>query len=403
MDFNMKKLTILIIAVLATIILLIGCSVRSHEQGYADYEQYMADSIGLLGAARHYDVQSFRLEIDVDFRQIYLFIHQEQLYTFLLEVDEDTLNSYIHLFRMDADGSNLQEIYRTLLDENVDFFNILGFEKHDDDYISLVSTDSVILPPYTREDVFDGLWYFDIVYTYVYRRISPYGEVVTEFGIESLNSEERQITISDIAFDLNGNVAASVSWLPADIDISNVRGMIPEGVGGWSFFLFDNGLTGDFHEVEDLTFSMGQFNRTSNGQIIMPSVGLSHNAEPIMYYEVDFENIAIIDGSVVGAEAPIDSISGVFPAPQTSVFDFYLTDNDRDLVGYRKSDGSFIPLIDFLELGVPLDHGMLDRNSFLLWDDGREFHISCRKVYGIHPAVCSEMNSFFCPLPISAT
>jgi len=346
------------------IIILIACSEDYHEQ-------HTTDSIGVFGTVRYYDVQHFSLDIDVDLSQFYLFLHQEQLHLFLLDEDEDTLNSYIHLLNMDADGTNVREIYRTMLDESIDFFSILGFEKHDDGYISLVTTDTVILPPYTREDFVVGTWDVDVGYTYVYRRISPNGAIVTEFGINALNNDERQIIISEVAFDLEGRAVASVTWLPADFELPPGQSLIPEGIIGRSFFLFNNGLAGDFHEVENLTSSIGLFNRTINGQVIVPSYVWSPMTDIVMFYEIDFENIAIIDGSVIEAENLIDSTGGVFPAPQASTFDFYLIGNDRELIGYRKYDGNFTPLFDFLELGVPLDYGMLDRNSILLWDDGR--------------------------------
>jgi len=366
----MKKLTILLVMLFA-IISLIGCDDGSDGQGDGGSEQLMPDNVELLGAARHYGVESFKLDIDIDFMQVYFFIHQGELHLFLLAVDEDTLNSYIHLLTMDVDGSNVQELYRTPLNENVDFFRILGFEKHDNGYITIVSTDNMILPPYTREDYFDGLWDFEINYSYIYRRVSPNGEIMSEIGIDALNNEERHIRVLDVAFDLEGNAVASASWLPADFDISAMGGVLPQGIGGQSFFLFDNGITGDFHEVEDEAFSTGLFNRTHGGQIITPSFAhIGATASPILY-EIDFENTAIVDGTVIDAESPIESISGVLPAPKVSVFDFYVISDGRELFGYNNADGTFTLLLDFLELGVPLNHWRLDRNSVLLWDDGR--------------------------------
>ena len=365
----MKKLTILLIALFGMIIL-IGCEGDSNEQDYVFGRQRAPYSVELLGADRNYDVHSFYLDLDVD-RQFYMFLHQEKLHLFFREECEGTLNTYINLLTMDANGANMQVIYRTMLDESVDYFNFLGFEKHDDGYKTLVSTDHVILPPYTREDYFDGLWDFEIEYTYVYRRISPDGEIVFVAGIDALNNEERQIRISDLAFDLDGNAVASVSWLPAGFEFSSGLVVIPEGIEGQSFFLFDNGLTGDFHELEDLAYSNGLFNRTNDGQIIVKSHVWHHETDLIMFYEVDFANTSIIDGSVIGSDSQIGSISGVFPAPELSDFDFYLIANDRELIGYRSSDENFTSLIDFLQLGVPVNHGRLDRNSFLLWDDGR--------------------------------
>ena len=358
----MKKLAIILIALLV-IVILIGCTERSHEQDYAD-------NYGSFGETRYYDIQSFSLGIDVDFGQFYLTIHQDKLHLFLLEEDEDTFNSYVRLLTMDADGTNVVEIYRTGLDESVDFFNIHGFEKHDDGYVSIVTRDTVILPPYTREDAHGGLWDFDFDYNYVYRRISPDGAIVSEFGIDAINNDERQIIINDIIFDLDGRVVVSALWLPADFEPSSEQ-VIPDGIMGQSFFLFNDGLTGDFYEVEDLTLSIGLFNRTNDGQIFLPSSSQSHGTDMTMFYKIDFENAAIIDGPVIDGEAPIDSIGGVFSAPQASIFDFYLIGNEREFFGYRKSDGKVALLFDFFELGVPFDQGMLDRNSFLLWDDGR--------------------------------
>jgi|GEM_PF-1646431 len=367
----MKKLTILLVIILV-ISILSGCENDSHEPDSVSGESHTTDSIELLSVDRNYNILSFRLDLGIDFWPLHLFLHQEQLHLFFREECEGTLNTYTNLLTMDANGTNVQVIYRTMLDESVDFFNILGFEKHDDGYVTLVTTDNVILPPYTREDYFGGTWDFEVEYTYIYRRISPDGEIVSVVGIGALNNEERQLTISDVAFDLDGNAVASVSWLPADFEFSPGQGMIPEGVGGQSFFLFENGLTGDFHELEDLTYSNGLFNRTNDGQVIVKShVWHYERTGFVMFYEVDFENTAIIDGPAIRADSPIDSISGVFPAPEISEFDYYFIGNDRELIGYRKSDGTFTLLIDFLALGVPLNHGRLDRNSFLLWDDGR--------------------------------
>jgi hypothetical protein len=366
----MKKLTILLIALLA-IISLIGCDGGSYEQGNASSERLVADDIELLGAARYYDVESFKLDIDIDFLQFYTFIHQDELHLFLREVDKDTLNTYVHLLAVDANGTNVREIYRTALDESIDFFNIIGFENHHDGHISLVTTDNLIQPPYTREDLFDGLWHFDISYTYVYRRISPNGEIVSVTEISALNNDERQITISDIAFDLNGNAVASVSWFPADFDLSAMGDAAVQGAGGMSFFLFDNGITEDFHEVEDEASSTGLFNRTHGGQIVTPSFAHIGAIDSPMFYEIDFENTAIVGGTVIGTESPIESINGVFPAPKVSVFDFYVISNGRELFGYNSADGNFSLLLDFLELGVPLNHMQIDKNEFLLWGDGR--------------------------------
>jgi len=243
----MKTLTTLLTS-LCVILFITGCGDGNREQDNVGYELHMAESVELLRADRYYVVDSIHLDIDFDFRQFYFFIHHEQLYLFLLGVDDNTLNSYIHLFSMDANGANMLEIYRTPLDESVDFFNILGFEKHDDGYITLVSTDNVIVPPHTREDYFDGLWDFETDYSYVCRSISSTGEIVSEFSIDALNDEERQIRISDIAFDIDGNAVASVSWLPADFELLPGQIMIPEGVGGQSFFLFDRVLTEGFRE-----------------------------------------------------------------------------------------------------------------------------------------------------------
>jgi ABC-type glycerol-3-phosphate transport system substrate-binding protein len=356
---KMKKFTTLLIIILV-IIILIGCQESSPVQ-----------DIGLLRGDHYYDVQQFHLDIDIDFRQSYFFIHHEQLYLFLLAADEDTLNSYIHLFRMDADGTDVQKIYRTLLDESVDFFNVLGFENCDDGYITLVTADNVILAPFTREDFFDGIWDFEIEYDYVYRSISPIGEVVYEFSIDALTNEERQFRISDVAFDFEGNAVASVSWLPAGFERSSGPLMLPRGIGNQSFLLFDRGLGGDFHELENLTHSNGLFNITNTGQIIVPSHAWLHGTDLVMFHEIDFENTAIIDGPVIKSESPFDSINGVFPASEASEFDYYIISNEREFVGYRRSDGTFTLLIDFLRLGVPLNYGRPDRNNFLLWDDGR--------------------------------
>ena len=366
----MKKLTTLFI-VSFTIIALIGCGDGSGEKGNDSIGEHAADGIGLLGADRYYRAVSSRLDIDIDFLQFYLFIHRNELHLFLREVDESTLNTYIHLLAMEPDGSKVREIYRTVLDENVDFFNIFGFKKHADGYVSLVTTDNMIEPPYTRVDFFDSLWHFDIAYTYVYRRISPYGEVVSKLGIDSLNNEERQITITDIAFDLDGSAVASVSSLPADFDLSTVGWVIPEDIGSRSLFLFESGITGSFSEVEDETLSTGLFMRTNEGKIVIPSFAMSPMTDTITLYEIDFENGAITEGPAIESGSLIGSIGGVFSAPEISVFDLYVIGNGWELFGYIKSDGTFTPLIDFLELGVPLNHWGLDRNSFLLWDDGR--------------------------------
>jgi len=275
----MKKLIILPIALLA-IIILSGCENGSRER----HGQHTADSVELLGEVRYYDVASFRLDIDIDFLQFYLFIHQDELHLFLREVDESSLNTYIHLLTMDAEGANLREIYRTLLDESIDFFNIIGFEKHDDGYITLVTTDNVIFSPYTRDEFFNSFEHFDVGYTYVYRRISPDGEIVFVSEISALNNDERQISISEIAFDLDGNAVASVFWLPADFELSLVGGAIPEDVGGRSFFLFDNGLMGNFREVKDETYSSGFFNRMNDGQVIVSNFAFSGAADLIMFY-----------------------------------------------------------------------------------------------------------------------
>jgi len=354
----MKKLTTLMTALLI-IIVLIGCNDNRHEENYVDNGQHTAVTVELLDTDLHYNVRSFNLDIDIDFTQIYFFIYQEQLYVFLQSVDEDTLNSYIHLFSMNADGTNMREIYRTLLDESVDFFNIFGFEKHEDGYISIVSTDSVILPPHTRENyLVYGLWDFDIDYSYVYRRVSPAGEILTVLSVDALDSLEQQFRISDVIFDLDENAAALVSWLPAGGEHS-------------SLFLFNSGLSGDFIEIEEQTFSHGLLNRTYDGQIIKSSREGHHEADMIMFYEVDFENVAIVDGLVIGANGPINRINGVFPASEASEFDYYFIVNDQEFIGYRKSDETFTLLIDFQNLGVPFNYGRLHRNNFLLWDDGR--------------------------------
>ena len=369
----MKKLTVLLIVLFATL-MLIGCEDGSHEQNYADDGQRTVGNVDLLSAFRNYNVQSYRLNInniDIDSWQFFPFIHQEQLYVLLREECDDTLNTYINLLTMDADGTNIQVIYRTMLDESVDFFRILGFEKHDDGYVTLITTDNDILPPHTRNDYFDGLWDYEIEYSYVSRRISSTGEVVSEFGIDALNNEERQIRISDIAFDSNGNAVVSVSWLPVGFDLSVGQGMLPDGVMGQSFFLFDRGLNGDFLELENLTYSSGVFNRTNDGQIIVPSHVWLHDTDLVMLHEVDFESTTIIEGPIIESEIPINSIGGVIPALESSEFDYYFLGNEWELIGYRKSDETYTLLIDFLRLGVPLNHGRLDRHNFLLWDDGR--------------------------------
>jgi hypothetical protein len=364
----MNKLAFFLV-LLILLIALAGCRAENQEDAYDNHMQSVGGSIELLGAARHYGVESFELDLDIDFSQFRIFLHNEELHLLLLEVDAGTLISYIRLLRIDADGSNVRELYHTQLDESVDFFNIIGFEKHSDGYISLVTTDNMVEPPYTREDAFSGLWHFDISYSYTIRRISPDGRIMSALSIEALNTDERQVSVSDIAFDSDGNAVAAVSWFPPDMPAA--IGVVAEGAGGQSFLLFDNGITEDFHEVVNETFSSGIFDLTNDGQIFAPSFSWAAMTDLIMFYEVDFENTAIVNGPVIDAESPLNSINGVFPAPQTSMFDFYIIGNDSEFFGYSASHGVLTLLINFWELGVPLNQGAIDRNHFLLWEDGR--------------------------------
>jgi len=337
----MKKLIFIIIALLVAIIL-IGCIENNSEEYSNGY---------------YYNVESFKLDIGIDYEQLKIFLHKEQLHLIALEVDKNTLNSYIHLLTVDADGSNVQEIYRTLLDESVDFFHIHGFEKDDEGYITLISTDSVILPPYTREDFIDGIRDYERSNVYVCRRLSPNGEVLSTFGIDALNNDERQIIVSDVAFDLTGNAVISGVWLT-------------EGTIGQSYFLYNNGLSGDFYELEDTRLSSGLFNRTNDGQIIVPGYAVNQSTALVLYYEIDFTNVAITEGLVIESDTIISYIGGVFPASEESMFDFYFVCNNRELFGYSKSNESITPLVDFLVFGIPLTREG-DRNNVLVWDDGR--------------------------------
>ncbi|MCL2222290.1 MAG: extracellular solute-binding protein [Oscillospiraceae bacterium] len=354
----MKKSALYLIAfILIITVVLTAC-------GSSEYE--IIGDVGLLEMRQYYRVQSFPLDFDFDIFQGNFFLHQEQLHFYSLYIDEVTGNTGFILLTLDADGTNERKLFRTVLDEKVDFLHIIGFEKHDNNYISLVTHDSVVLPPYTREDALLGEASVDIEYshTYVYRRISPDGTIVSVTGIDALNNEQREFGIFEVAFDLDGNAVASVHWFPADLQSP------PEDFNWRSFFLFDNGITGDFHEVVDGTLSAGSFNRTYSGQIIVPNYVWSPATDLIMFHKVDFENVAIVDGPLIEAESSIGQISGVFPAPVTSVFDFYFIGNGQEVVGYRESDGSFTTLINFIDLGVSLNAG-LGRGSFLPWDDGQ--------------------------------
>jgi len=353
----MKKFIILLISILL-IIILISCSKDRHEQDKT-YNEY------------YYNVESFKLDIGIDYEQLNIFLHKEQLHLIALEVDKDTLDSFIHLLTMNPDGSNMQEIYRSQIDKSIDFLYIIGFEKHDDGHITIVSRDGVIVLPHTREDVLDGLWDYEVSSTYVYRRLSPVGEILYVSEIDALNNDERQIIISDVVFDINGNVVASGTYFPDDFEFQPIQVTIPGGNTGQSFFMFNNGLSGDYNEVEDTRNFGGFFNLTNDGQVIASNFKWLNMTNHIMFYEIDFENVIIRDGPIIEMGSNIDSLSGVFPAPEASEYDFYLVCNDREFVGYRKSDESFTLLIDFLELGVSLDRGMLDKNNLLLWDDER--------------------------------
>jgi len=369
----MKKATLLLIMLtLFFTVVLSACDNDSIEQSVInDAEQNSINNAEPISITRYYHVQSFNFDFD-ERTQGRFFMHQNQLHLYtLLEIGTESGDSEFALITFDADVSNKRELFRTVLDENVDFFDIRGFDKHDNGYISLVTHDFVVNYPHTREDVFASEESIEGTGNYVYRRISPTGEIVSVLNIDAINNDERHIFIFEIAFDLDGNAVASVWWFPADFDFSATGGIIPQGVRGESFLLFDNGITGDFREVDREVFLSGLFfNRTHDGQVIAPSVRWNPYSDITMFYMVDFENTAVVEGPKIKAESSIDSISGVFPALETSLFDFYFIDNEQRLFGYRKPDGSLTKLINFIELGINLDT-RLDRYGFLQWSDGR--------------------------------
>jgi len=322
-------------------------------------------SNGEQSVARYYHPQTFHTGLDIDnYSWVNFFIYQQRLHLNLLNRDEATGNTYFVLFSMDTDGTNQQEIFRTLLDEAVDFFAVLGFEMHEDGYISLLMQDSIVLPPYSREDVLQGVWPFETSRTFVYRRISSEGEIVSAFGINALNEDDRDISISDAIFDLDENLIINASWLPVMLDLPPDTLVIPEGVGGNSFFFFDHGLNYGFREVEDESLAQ-RFARTHNGQVIATFGIMSFGAEFPLFYEIDFENTGMLDGPI----SPIDELSGVFPAPSSSAFDFYLISQAR-IFGYHESSETYTKLVDMGEFGIGHDIGR-NKNDILFWDDGR--------------------------------
>jgi len=359
---KMKKLGILLCILL--LIAIVGCDLSNEEQGTTDSDY-------VRNTPRYYHPQSFRIDpyLDLSWHGAF-FLHQDRLHLYGLDDDDATGITYFVVLTMDAIGTNIQEMFRTPLDEAADFFGVLGFDICEDGYISLVMQDIIILPPYTKEDVMQGVYPFEQSITFVYRRISPDGEIVDEFGIDALNEDERDIFIDDAKFDLEGNVIARAWWLPANFVLPPDAMHYPEDVGGFSLFFFDNGLKYGFTEVEDEWIING-FARGEDGQII-GSRGLSAGGKRFtLFYEIDFENTAVADGAIVEAGARIGGVKGVFPAPTKSAFDFYIVEDMR-IFGYTNSTETFTSLINLNELGIGTDTNIGSRRGdMLFWDDGR--------------------------------
>jgi len=347
----MKKLLIsLLFLALAT---LIACDLNGDEQVVPEYAN--------LQATPYYHKKSFRLNPNHDLSWGGgLFLHNQQLHLYVLDRDDVTGNTYLALITMDADGANEEELFKELLDDTVDFFTILGFEKHYNDYISLITRDSIILPPYTREDAMQGVWSFETSTTYTYRHISPEGTIVSESGIDFFNEDPRQITLYATMFDLEGNIIAAGVW----------SDLVLEDMFTRSLFFLNRGLTGELHEAENEAFAFG-FRRMRCGKIISPTNISPFGAEFILFYEIDFENAYITDGPKIEAGNHFNSAPGVFPAPATSLFDFYIV-SWTQMFGYNESDGLFTPLVDFNEFGIlPSYYTSSTGDDILFWDDGR--------------------------------
>jgi len=367
--------------ILSTILLILQLACTSQDGSYAESENAeLQNEISSHNGLDNGDLQeldiiyshdlSFRLDIDFTWL-VGAYLHNDLLNFILMDWDNVTGYSYVFLYSMSADGTNGREVYRTLLNTAVDLFMIRGFDMHDDGYLSLITRDQIILPPYTRDDYLAGIFPAEWSNSYVYRKISPDGEIVSEFGIDALNTDLRQITTMDAIFGLDESAVLSVFWLIDDSALLSADETVVERSVIDAFFIFDSGLTKGFREIENTTMAT-RFSRSHDGQIIGSPRIWAGGAEFTLYYIIDIDNASIVDGPRSGPNSPVDQLDGVFAAPPTSEFDFYLLSQSR-LYGYTESGGRYVHLINFVDFGIRDTGGRsgIDIRDILFWDDGR--------------------------------
>lgn len=319
-----------------------------------------------LPSVPYFHPHSFQLDVDYDFDMgVDFFQHNDLLYFLLLDRGETTGSTYVVLYNISENCTDKQEIYRTSLNTTADSFMIYMFEMHFDGYLSLITRDSAILPPHSREDFLSGVYSLEWDHVYVYRKISPSGEIVSKVEIEAMNSDPRHIFINDAMFNLDGSVVLSVSWHPVDFTQTRGGSQLSADFVLNSFLIFDRGLSEGFREVENATTAL-YFIRERDEQLIASNeLLIGGGVGPALFYNIDIEHANIS----AGPDSPFDHFSNVFKAPSASDFDFYLLSQSR-ILGYIESAERYVQLVNLRDFDIGFDDRLSD-NSIMFWNDGR--------------------------------
>jgi len=226
--------------------------------------------------------------------------------------------------------------------------------------------DNVILPPHTREDFMKGIFPDEWRSVYVYRKLSPEGKIISEIEFEALITDPRQIMINDAIFDIEDNIILSAQWFPAGAALPDGE-LLPLDIINESFFFFNRNTNEGFRETENMTKATN-FIKGNDGNVIVPTMLGASGSKISIYYKIDFENANIIEGPTRSAIDPI--ITGVFTAPTSSEFDYYLL-SQTWLYGFVESEVEFIQLTNLGSFGVGNTVGPSGMEDILFWDDGR--------------------------------
>ena len=342
--YMMKKIYIILLTLLSFVFIVACTRDQSEEDSLNNYN-------ALQTAEQYYHPQIFLLPSLPPWTNG-AFLHEERLYIVYAEQNEESEEQYLSLRSMEADGTN-EEHVRISLETRADFVDILAFEFHEDGFISLISSEV-----YFQEAAEDSEEHIpeNFLQAFTYRRVSPDGYIVESFDIDAFDAQDN-FFLTGAHFDLVGNTIFSL--------------LLPENTSGFedywhsNLFLLETDLRTPLRPIEGGDLVGDELVRATDGRMVAYSqIELSTSDDFLLFHEVDLEYARVVDGPV----SPVKTLSGLFPAPEASEFDWYIL-SDTTIYAYHETDSTFIQLLNLVDFGIAVDISTLP--ELLFWDDGR--------------------------------